>query len=171
MQTIFFFCRKHGPISRRAGQHLPPFTSLYFLTCTLLERVEWGRKENQGLTGTSCCQKDRLYWNRCFENLWKPAERCQNVHNMNQQFSDILCEFGLVAWKFWRNSQQKVSALGTASQLHRHTLVWSITACMMLSCRREDKGKKKIFPLVTFISFSILESSNWEKKNDNLFLK
>lgn len=95
----FFSCRKCGPLSRRAGQHLPPFTSLYFLTSTLLEMVEWRRKENQGLTGIGCCQKTRLYWNRCFQNLRKPAERCQNVHNMNQQFTDILCEFGLVAGK------------------------------------------------------------------------
>lgn len=143
MRTNFFFCRKCGPISRRAGQHLPPFTSLYFLTRTLLEMVEWRRKENQGLTGTGCCQKDRLYWNRCFENLWKPAERCQNVHNMNQQFTDILCEFGLVAEKFRRNPRQKVSAVGTASPLNRHSLVCSVTACVMLSCRREDKGGKK----------------------------
>jgi len=49
---------------------------------------------------------------------------------MNQQFTDILCEFGLVAGKFRRGPWQKLSAWGTASQLNRHTLVCSVTACV-----------------------------------------
>lgn len=152
MQTIFF---PAGRVVRYLGELnsicLLPLNYI-FLTCTLLEMVKQERKENQGFTGTGCCQEDGLYWNRCFENLWKPAERCQNVHNMNQQFTDILCEFGVVSGKFRRKPQQRLSALGTASQLNRQTLVCLITVCMMLSCRREDKGKKKDFLLLHLYS-------------------
>lgn len=139
MQTIFFFLQEVWSSIYESWTAFAFFHLIIFFL---------QRKENQGFTGTACCQKDRLYWNRCFENLWKPAERCQNVHNTNQQFTDILCEFGVVSGKFRRNPQQRLSALGAASQLNRKTLVCSITECMILSCRREEKGKKKDFLLL-----------------------
>lgn len=144
MQTIFFFP------AGSAVQYLGELDGICLLSFDYafwhVHYLKWlsnRGKKIRGFTGTGCCQKGRLYWNRCFENLWKPAERCQNVHNTNQQFTGILCEFDVVSGKFRRSPQQRLSALGTASQFNRQTLVCSITACMMLSCRREDKGKKK----------------------------